>query len=51
MGVFKSPGVYIKETDWGTFYPKFKKNYLRKSKIANIFDLDVKSAIMSKSSK
>jgi hypothetical protein len=51
MGVFKSPGVYIKETDWSAVYPIFEKKLLRKNKIGKIFGLDVKSPIVTSTPK
>jgi hypothetical protein len=51
MAVFKSPGVYISETDFSSIYPKLSKNYLRKSKISKIFGLDNKSTIITSTPK
>lgn len=47
MGSYIESGIYIKENDWSAFYPKLKKSYLRKVKISNIFNLDVKSVIIT----
>ena len=51
MGVFKSPGVFVKEENISIVYPKFPNNYLRKSKISKIFAIENKSIIITSTQK
>ena len=51
MAVYKSPGIYTSETDWSAVYPVFQKKFLRKSKIAKVFDLEVKLPIITSTPK
>jgi hypothetical protein len=48
---FISPGVYVKEVDISIVTPNFSKRYLRRIKIAKIFDIDVPNVIITSTPK
>jgi hypothetical protein len=49
MGVFKSPGVFVKEFDIAIV--KHSKRYSRRIKIGKIFDIDVPNVIVTSTPK